>query len=96
MFITTTISKPRADQIESVETYMASFLPRLKELSGVEAVYHYLRPEQHEDVTIIVWDDQAALSMYRESALFREAVIYEKEQQIPSVREGFPLVYPLS
>ena len=54
MFITTTISKPRADQIESVETYMASFLPRLKELSGVEAVYHYLRPEQHEDPSVIL------------------------------------------
>jgi quinol monooxygenase YgiN len=96
MFITTTTSKPRADQIESVEAYLAAFLPRLKELPGVVAVYHYLRPEQPDDVTIIVWEDQAALKKYRESVLFQEAIAYEKENRIPSVREGFPLVYPAS
>jgi len=96
MFITTTTSKPRADQMENVETYLAAFLPRLKELPGIIAVYHFLRPEQQEDVTIIVWKDQTALKNYRESPLFQEAVAYEKENQIPSAREGFPLVYPVS
>ena len=96
MFITTTTSKPQADQIESVEAYSAAFLPRLRELPGIIAVYHFRRPEQQEDVTIIVWKDQAALKNYRKSPLFQEAVAYEKENQNPSVREGFPLVYPVS
>jgi heme-degrading monooxygenase HmoA len=82
--------------MEKAETYMASFLPRLHELPGVEAVYHYLRPELQDDVTIIIWKDQAALKQYRESALFLEAVDFEKEHHIPSIREGFPLVYPIS
>jgi heme-degrading monooxygenase HmoA len=96
MFITTTISKLRDDQVAGAEAYMAGFLPRLQALPGVVAIYHYLRPEQHDDVTIIVWEDQAAIKTYRESALFLEAVAFDKENQISSVREGFPLVFPAS
>ena len=96
MIITITTSKPRAYQIESVEAYMATFLPRLQDMPGVVAVYHYLRPEQPDDVTIIVWETQAALEKYRESVLFQEAIAYDKENRIPTIREGFPLVYPVS
>ena len=91
-----TISKSKAEQIESDEIYMAAFLPCLKELPGVTAIYHYLRPEHQDDVTIIVWEDQAVLNQYRGSTLFQEAVAYEKEHQIPLVREGFPLVSLIS
>jgi heme-degrading monooxygenase HmoA len=96
MFITTTLSMPRTDQKENVETFMAKFLPRLRVHPGVVAVFHYLRPEKSDEVTIIVWEDQDALKNYRESTLFLEAVTYDKENQISSVREGFPLVYPTS
>jgi hypothetical protein len=57
MFITTTTCKTQVNQIGSIKALLAPFLPRGKELLGVVAVYNYLRPEQKDDVTIIIWED---------------------------------------
>jgi heme-degrading monooxygenase HmoA len=90
MFITTTISKLENEQVAEVNDFMASFLPRIKEQSGVQAVYRYFRPDRQDEVTIIIWNDPSALQKYRESSLFKEAVNFEKENQISSVREIKP------
>lgn len=94
MFITTTVGRLKPGQLELVEAYMADFLPRLRQVPGVEAVYHYLRPDPAEEVTIIIWRDPEAIKTYRASPFFQEAARFEQEHQIPSQREGFPLVYP--
>ena len=96
MFITTTSSQPTAEQAKHIEAFLADFMPRLEKFPGVKAVYHFLRPEHQDDVTLIIWEDQAAMQKYRVSALFQEAAAFENAHQSPAVREGFPLVYPPS
>ena len=37
---------------------MADFLPKVKELPGVEAIYHYARPTKSDECTVIIWRDE--------------------------------------
>jgi quinol monooxygenase YgiN len=94
MFITITTSRPKEDQSRKVEAFLANFLPRLKQLPGVVAIYHYVRPEHGDDTTLIIWENQEALKKYREGTLVQEAMAFEKELNLPSTREGYPLAYP--
>ena len=93
MFVTVTTSRPKPDQLGKVEAFLSKFLPRLEQQSGVIAIYHYVRPEHGDDATIIVWESQEAVKTYREGRLIQEAIAFERDLNLPSTREGYPLTY---
>jgi len=93
MFITVTTSRPKPNQAAEVELFLANFLPRVEQVLGVAAIYHYARLEQGEDVTLIIWESQDAVKSYREGSLFKEAFAFEKELNLATTREGYPLAY---
>ncbi len=93
MFITITSSKVNADQLQEVETFLSDFLPRFEQQPGVAAIYHYIRPDQGDEVTVVIWENQEAVKAYRESALIQEATTFEKKHNLPATREGYPLQY---
>ncbi len=94
MFITITTSKATPEQLHEVEAFLHEFLPRLKQQPGVVAIYHYVRPEQGDESTIIIWENEEAVKAYRTSDLIKEAIAFEQAHNLPSTREGYPLVYP--
>jgi hypothetical protein len=56
MFLTITTSKAIPQQLQEVETFLHKFLPRLMQQPGALAIYHYVRPEQGDASTIIIWE----------------------------------------
>lgn len=94
MFMTITTSKATPEQLQEVETFLHEFLPRLKQQPGVLAIYHYVRPEQGDESTIIIWENEEAVQAYRKSELIKEAIAFEQAHHLPSTREGYPLIYP--
>ncbi len=94
MFLTITTSQATPEQLQEVETFLHELLPRLKQQPGVLAIYHYARPEQGDESTIIIWENEEAVKAYRASDLIKEAIAFEQVHHLPSTREGYPLVYP--
>jgi len=94
MFITITTSKATPEQLQKVETFLHEFLPRLKQQPGVLAIYHYARSEQGDGSTIIIWENEEAVQAYRTGDLIKEAIAFERAHNLPSTREGYPLIYP--
>jgi heme-degrading monooxygenase HmoA len=92
-YITLTTSHPNPEQIMKMEAFLSKYLPRLERQPGVLAVYHYTRPEHGYDFTLIIWENQDALKSYREGSLIKEAIAFEKEQDLPAAREGYPLTF---
>jgi heme-degrading monooxygenase HmoA len=94
--ISLTSSKVTAEQRRVVEEFLAGFLPRLKaEQPGVVAVYHFSNVEAGEEVTAIVWEDEAARVAYRQSELIKAALELEKRLGLASKREAYPLTLAL-
>jgi heme-degrading monooxygenase HmoA len=93
MFVTITSSQVSAEQSEKIEAFLATFLPRVKQLPGVVAIYHYTRPDKGDDSTIIVWESRAALQAYRDGDLIQEAIAFEKQHDLTTTREGYPVTY---
>ena len=91
MYVTITTSKVTPEQSRLADKFLESFLPRLKQEAGALAVYHYNRPDQGDEITVIVWKDEAAVQTYRQTALLQEAAAFEKEHGLTSTREGYPL-----
>ncbi len=96
MFITLTRSQGTPEQLRQAAEFLSKFLPRLKQERGVRAVYHFDRPDQGDDYTIIVWEDEAAARAYRQSELVKEAMAFEQSNKLPATREGYPLGLGLS
>ncbi len=96
MYITLTRSQGTPEQLQRAASFLSEFLPRLKQQPGVHAVYHFDRPDQGDDYTIIVWTDESAAKAYRQSELVKEAMAFELSQKLPATREGYPLGLALS
>ncbi len=94
MFITITTSKATPEQFQEVEAFLHEFLPRLKQQPGVLAIYHYARPGQGDESTIIIWENEEAVQAYRRSELIQKAIAFEQAHNLLSTREGYPLIYP--
>ncbi len=94
MFITITTSKATPEQFQEVETFLHEFLPRLEHQPGVLAIYHYARPEQGDESTIIIWENEEAVKAYRTGDLIKEAIAFEQAHHLSSIREGYRLIYP--
>jgi heme-degrading monooxygenase HmoA len=94
--ISLTSSRVTPEQGRVVEEFLADFLPRLKaEQPGVVAVYHFSDVEAGEQVTAIVWEDEAARVAYRQSELIKEALVLERRLGLASRREAYPLTVAL-
>ncbi len=96
MYITMTHSQGKPDQLQQAAQFLAGFLPRLKQQPGVLAVYHFDRPDKGDDITIIVWKDEASAQAYRQGALVKEAIAFEHSNGMPATRESYPLGLGLS
>jgi len=93
MFITITSSKVDSVQLEKVEKFLAEFLPRFQKQPGVNSIYHFDRPDKGDEVTVVVWESEDAVKAYRQSELIKEAIEFEKANNLPATREGYPLKY---
>jgi quinol monooxygenase YgiN len=94
MFITITTSRPSLDEWKVIKPFMAKFIPRLRQVPGVQAVYFSFREDKGDETTFIVWENTRAIQTYRESPLFQEAVEFENEHGLSSTRDGFPVGDP--
>ena len=93
MFITITSSKVDSIQSEKVEKFLAEFLPRFQKQPGVKSIYHFDRPDKGDEVTVVVWESEDAVKAYRQSELIKEAIEFEKANNLPATREGYHLKY---
>jgi len=95
MFITITTSKVTAEQAGQVEDFLKEFLPRMKQQPGVNAIYHYSRPDKGDESTVVIWESPEAVKAYRESDLIKEAMAYEQKLGLyeTTTREGYPLIF---
>ena len=91
MFITITTSHPTPEQWKLIKPFMTQFLPRLRQVSEVHAVYFSFREDKGDETTFIIWKNPQAIQAYRESPLFQEVATFEKEHGLSSTREGFPI-----
>jgi quinol monooxygenase YgiN len=91
MYISVTTARPKPEQAAEVELFLANFLPRLEHLPGVVAIYHFVRPEHGDDITLIIWESHEALKNYREGPLMKEVDAFDKLLNLHPTREGYPL-----
>jgi heme-degrading monooxygenase HmoA len=96
MYVTVTSSKVTPEQSRLADKFLESFLPRLKQQPGALSVLHYNRPDKGDEITVIVWESEAAVAAYRQTALLQEAVAFDKEHGVVTTREGYPLHIGLS
>lgn len=54
MYITLTRGRGTPEQLKEIGSFLGGFPPRLKKEPGVLAVYHFDRPDQGDDYTIVV------------------------------------------
>lgn len=94
MFITLTTSKPSSEEWKVIKPFMVDFIPRLRQVPGVQAVYFSYREDKGDETTFIVWENTQAIQTYRESLLFKEAAEFEKKHGLSSARDGFPVGDP--
>jgi hypothetical protein len=94
MFITLTTGKSTPEQSRAVREFLGEFLPRLEQQTQAVAAYHFDRPDQGDDVTIIIWPSHEAVQEYRQSDLMKEVAAFEQARGLPATREGYELSYP--
>jgi quinol monooxygenase YgiN len=94
MFITITTSQPSQEEWKIIKPFMSKFIPNLRKVPGVHAVYFSYREDKGDETTFIVWENTQAIQTYRESPLFQEAVDFEKKHGLSSIRNGFPVEDP--
>jgi quinol monooxygenase YgiN len=95
MYISFTGSKASKESQAEVEKFLSEFLPKMRKLPGVVAIYHYSRPEFGDDSTVVVWKDREALQAYRSGELIKEAIVFEKAHGLHLTREAYPLTLSL-
>ena len=66
-------------------------MPKVKQLPGAVAAYHFARPEKSEITTIIIWKDKEALMAYRQGDLIKSAIDFERKNGLKSTRDAYPL-----
>lgn len=95
MYISLTSSHVNGKDAAELEKFLADFLPRVKELSGVEAIYHYARPGKSDECTVIIWRDEGSYKSYSDGGLVMEAVSFEVNHGIKSTREAYETIFAL-
>ncbi|HTX78212.1 MAG TPA: hypothetical protein VMC62_01020 [Longilinea sp.] len=96
MYLTITTSKVTEEDLKIIKPFMDQFLPRLKEVPGVLAVYYSVRPDKGDETTFIVWENTDAIQAYRKDTLFKEAADFEEAHGFASTRDGYPLDFGAS
>jgi len=88
MILTVTESVLNPEQLARVESFLAGFLPRMREAPGVVEILHYADRESGRAQTLVVWEGEADVRAYRESELVKEAMAFEKSVGAPGDRKG--------
>jgi quinol monooxygenase YgiN len=91
MYISITSGQATPQQAEQIDKFLSQFLPKVKKSFGVVAIYHYPQPEKNQTTTIMIWKDKESLMAYRQSDLIKEAIEFEKTNNLKSTRETYPL-----
>lgn len=63
----------------------------MRKAPGIQALYHYSKPELAGGGTISIWESAEALKQFRDSDLYKEAADFEKRMDITSTREVYPI-----
>jgi len=95
MYISFTGGKVSKESEDEVEKFLSEFLPRMRKLPGVVAIYHYYRPEFGDNSTVVVWKDRESLLAYRNGELIKEVAAFEKKHNQQITREAYPLTIVL-
>ena len=95
MYISIQTSHVTGKSAAEVDAFMADFLPKVKELSGVEAIYHYARPAKSDECTVIIWRDEESYTAYSGSTLVMDELNFELSHGIKSNRESYPTIIDL-
>jgi heme-degrading monooxygenase HmoA len=95
MIISFTSSRATKEQLIQLDGFLESFLPNMRQFPGVKAIYHFARPDREDASTIVIWESEAALKLYRESDLIKEALAFEKKNNLPGTREAYPVIISL-
>ena len=91
LHISITRSSVDPGKAEKVAVFLKDFLPKVRNLPGVVATYHYDSSEKGETTTIIIWKDKEALTAYRNGDLIKSAIDFEMRNGLKSTREAYPL-----
>ena len=91
MYISFTGGKTSKEAEEEVEKFLKEFLPRMRKLPSVVAIYHYSRPELGDNSTVVIWKDREAMLAYRNGDLIKEVGNFEKKMGLSVTRESYPL-----
>ena len=67
MILTVTESVLDPDQLARVESFLAEFLPRMRQAPGVVEILHYADRGSGRAQTLVVWEAEADVRAYRES-----------------------------
>jgi len=95
MIISFTSSIPTAEQAAQIESFLAEFLPRMREIDGVEGIFHYAAADSGEHTTVVLWRDDAARHAYMAGDLVKEAIAFEQVTGNEASRRGFPVTIAL-
>ena len=93
MYITITSGKVTAEEGAEVEKFLSGFLPKFKKQPGVLNIYHFFRSDKGEEMTIVIWENEDAVKAYRQGELIKEPIAFEKEHNMITNREGYPLIF---
>ncbi|MGZ8646141.1 MAG: hypothetical protein ACXWX3_07625 [Actinomycetota bacterium] len=77
-----------AKKLEAVEAFLFEFLPRMKREPGIVEIAHYVQNDVGKATTLVIWESEDHVRKYREGDLIKEAVAFEKSQQLSSTRDG--------
>jgi hypothetical protein len=95
MFISITSRRVSKAQSAQLEGFLETFLPKMRQFSGVKAIFHYARPDKEDDCTVVICESEIALDKYRESDLIKEVNAFEKKINLPGNQEAYPLLLSL-
>ena len=95
MYISITSSKYMQEHASKVEAFLKTFLPRMRQVPGVVAIYHYARLDKGDKYTVVIWESEGALKAYRQGDLVKEALAFEQALGLPGTREAYPLLQSL-
>jgi quinol monooxygenase YgiN len=89
--ITTASMQFSPSQAKEIASFLKTYLPQMRKVPGVIAIYHYSKPENAGGSTIAIWENEASLKQYRDGDLFREAITFMKKVNVTTTREAYPI-----
>lgn len=88
MVVTVTEGRYGAEQRARTESFVAEFLPRMKQEPGVGEILHYADDEGGIASPVVVSESDADVRRSREGESVKEAIAFEQRSGEPARRSG--------